>query len=87
MTELVKRKGTLSNLEKADSMTDEELERIIAEDEDERYLQPDWPRVRLVNSHERPQAPCSHQRDKLREGSKDDKSRFSRQGVFKAMGS
>ena len=40
MTELFKRKGTLSNLEKADSMTDEELERIIAEDEDERYLQP-----------------------------------------------
>ena len=59
MTELVKQKGMLSNWEKADSMTDEELELIIAEDEDERDLQPDWPRVKLVNSHESPQAPSA----------------------------
>jgi uncharacterized protein (DUF4415 family) len=29
-------------------MTDAELERVIAEDEDERDLQPDWTRAKLV---------------------------------------
>ena len=33
---------------RVDAMTDEELEQIIAEDEDERDLQPDWTRVKLV---------------------------------------
>ncbi|MFH0996083.1 MAG: BrnA antitoxin family protein [Pseudomonadota bacterium] len=37
-----------TDLKKVDAMTDEELERIIAEDEDERDLQPDWTRAELV---------------------------------------
>ena len=37
-----------TDLKKVDAMTDEELEQIIAEDEDERDLQPDWTRVKLV---------------------------------------
>jgi len=37
-----------TDLKKVDAMTDEELERIIAEDEDERDLQPDWTRAKLV---------------------------------------
>ena len=37
-----------TDLKKVDAMTDAELERIIAEDEDERDLQPDWTRAKLV---------------------------------------
>jgi uncharacterized protein (DUF4415 family) len=33
---------------KADALSDEELERRIAEDRDERDLRPDWMRARLV---------------------------------------
>ncbi len=43
-----KRADSLSDLTKVDAMTDEELERRIAEDEDERGLKPDWTRARLV---------------------------------------
>jgi uncharacterized protein (DUF4415 family) len=46
----LKAKGAESrtNLKKFDSMTDEKLERLIAEDEDERGLRPDWTRAKLV---------------------------------------
>jgi len=37
-----------TNMEKVDAMTDAELERVIAEDEDERDLQPDWTKAKLV---------------------------------------
>jgi uncharacterized protein (DUF4415 family) len=37
-----------TDLKKVDDMTDAELERIIADDKDERDLQPDWIRARLV---------------------------------------
>jgi uncharacterized protein (DUF4415 family) len=39
-----------ANLKKVDAMTDKELERQIAEDEDERDMQPDWTRAKLVIS-------------------------------------
>jgi uncharacterized protein (DUF4415 family) len=40
------RSGT--DLKKVDAMTDAKLERVIAEDEGERDLQPDWTRAKLV---------------------------------------
>ncbi len=43
-----KRADSRTDLTKVDAMTDEELERRIVEDEDERGLKPDWTRVRLV---------------------------------------
>jgi uncharacterized protein (DUF4415 family) len=43
-----KRAGSRTDLTKVDAMTDEELERRIAEDEDERDLKPDWTEARLV---------------------------------------
>ncbi|HIJ75939.1 MAG TPA: hypothetical protein HPP81_04410 [Deltaproteobacteria bacterium] len=42
------RADSRTDLTKADAVTDEELERRIAEDEDERDLKPDWTRARLV---------------------------------------
>jgi uncharacterized protein (DUF4415 family) len=42
--------GSGTNLKKVDAMTDAKLERLIAEDEDERDLQPDWTRAKLVLS-------------------------------------
>jgi uncharacterized protein (DUF4415 family) len=33
---------------KVDSLTDAELEKLVAEDEDERSLRPDWTQARLV---------------------------------------
>jgi len=39
-----------TDLKKVDAMTDAELERVIAEDEDERDLRPDWTRAKLVLS-------------------------------------
>jgi uncharacterized protein (DUF4415 family) len=45
-----KRAGSGTNLKKVDAMTDVKLERLIAEDEDERDLQPDWTRAKLVLS-------------------------------------
>jgi uncharacterized protein (DUF4415 family) len=43
-----KRADSRTDLTKVDAMTDEELERRISEDEDERDLKPDWTRARLV---------------------------------------
>lgn len=37
-----------TDLKKVDAMTDAELELVIAEDENERDLQPDWTRTKLV---------------------------------------
>lgn len=37
-----------TDLSKVDATTDAELERLIAEDEDERGLAPDWTRAKLV---------------------------------------
>ena len=45
-----KRAGSGTDLKKVDAMTDAKLERAIAEDEDERDLQPDWTRAKLVLS-------------------------------------
>ena len=41
------RSGT--NLKKVDAMTDAEWERVIAEDEGERNLQPDWAQVKRIH--------------------------------------
>jgi len=43
-----KRGASGTDLKKVDAMTDADLERIIAEDEDERDMRPDWTRVKLV---------------------------------------
>jgi uncharacterized protein (DUF4415 family) len=43
-----KRGSSRTDIKKVDAMTDAELERVIAEDEDERELQPDWTRAKLV---------------------------------------
>ena len=37
-----------TDLSKLDAMTDEKLERLIAEDEDERGIRPDWTQAKLV---------------------------------------
>ena len=37
-----------TDLDRIDAQTDEELERIVSEDEDERGLQPDWTKAKLV---------------------------------------
>jgi uncharacterized protein (DUF4415 family) len=37
-----------TNLKKVDTITDADLERIIAEDDEERDLRPDWTRAKLV---------------------------------------
>lgn len=47
--ELKARRSTSStDWHKVDAMTDAELEKLVAEDEDERTLQPDWTKARLV---------------------------------------
>jgi hypothetical protein len=38
-----------TDLKKVDAMTDAELERVIAEDEDERNFQPDWTNAKIVS--------------------------------------
>ncbi len=43
-----KRADSRTDLSKVDSMTDEELECVIAKDEDEQALKPDWTRAKLV---------------------------------------
>jgi uncharacterized protein (DUF4415 family) len=43
-----KRAESRTDLSKLDAMTDEKLERLIAEDEDERGLRPDWTQAKLV---------------------------------------
>jgi uncharacterized protein (DUF4415 family) len=42
------RSESRTNLKKVDAMTDEKLERLIAEDDDERDIRPDWTRTKLV---------------------------------------
>jgi len=43
-----KRTESRTDLSKVDAMSDEELERVIAEDEDERGIRPDWTRAKLI---------------------------------------
>jgi hypothetical protein len=43
-----KRAASRTDLGRVDAMTDGELERLIAEDEDERGLQPDWTRAKKM---------------------------------------
>jgi uncharacterized protein (DUF4415 family) len=43
-----KRAASRTDLSRVDATTDAELERLIAEDEDERGLTPDWTRAQLV---------------------------------------
>jgi len=45
-----KRKVSSTDLKKVDAMTDAKLEKVIAEDEDERDLQPDWTKAKLILS-------------------------------------
>jgi uncharacterized protein (DUF4415 family) len=48
-TELKANRGrSRTDLKRVDAMTDAELERVIAEDKDERDLKPDWTRAKLV---------------------------------------
>ena len=42
------RRGSRTDLKKVDAMTDAAQERVIAEDEDERDLQPDWIQAKRV---------------------------------------
>ncbi|MBI4643207.1 MAG: BrnA antitoxin family protein [Deltaproteobacteria bacterium] len=42
------RAASRTDLSRVDATTDEELERLVAEDEDERGLRPDWTRAKLV---------------------------------------
>lgn len=42
------RAGSRTDLSRVDTTTDEELEQLVAEDEDERGLAPDWTRAQLV---------------------------------------
>lgn len=43
-----KRAESRTDLHRVDAVTDAELERLVAEDEDERGIQPDWTRAKLV---------------------------------------
>jgi uncharacterized protein (DUF4415 family) len=43
-----RRAESRTDLGKVDAMTDEKLERLIAEDEDERGIRPDWTRAKLI---------------------------------------
>jgi uncharacterized protein (DUF4415 family) len=46
----IKRESSRTDLKKVDAMTDAELEMVIAEDDGERDLRPDWTRAKLVIS-------------------------------------
>ena len=48
LRELRHKEGSLTDWAKVDAVTQEELEHLIAEDEDERDIVPDWTRARLV---------------------------------------
>jgi uncharacterized protein (DUF4415 family) len=48
LRELRRKEGSSTDWDKVHSVTDEELECLIAEDEDERDIVPDWTRARLV---------------------------------------
>ena len=43
-----RRTASGTDLKKVDAMTDAKLEKVIAEDEDERGLEPDWTQAKLV---------------------------------------
>jgi uncharacterized protein (DUF4415 family) len=43
-----KRAESRTDLSRVDAVTDEELERLVAEDEDERGILPDWTQAQLV---------------------------------------
>lgn len=43
-----KRSESRTDLSRFDAMSDEELERVVAEDEDERGMLPDWTRAKLI---------------------------------------
>jgi uncharacterized protein (DUF4415 family) len=43
-----RRAESRTDLGKVDAITDEKLERLIAEDEDERDIRPDWTRAKLI---------------------------------------
>ena len=43
-----KRRRSRTDLKKVDTMTDAELETVIADDKDERDLRPDWTQAKLV---------------------------------------
>ena len=48
-TELKAKRGeSRTDLSKVDAITDEALERLVAEDEDERGMQPDWTQAKLI---------------------------------------
>ena len=43
-----KRAKSLTDLRKVDAISDEKLEQLIAQDEDERGIRPDWTRAKLI---------------------------------------
>jgi uncharacterized protein (DUF4415 family) len=43
-----RRAASRTDLSRVDAITDEELERLVAEDEDERGILPDWTQAKLV---------------------------------------
>lgn len=54
-----KRVESRTDLSRVDALSDEELERLIAEDEDESGIRPDWRRAKLI-------LPCAKQSVHLR---------------------
>ncbi len=46
-----KRAESRTDLSKVDAMTDNKLERLIAEDKEERDLRPDWTKAKLILPH------------------------------------
>jgi uncharacterized protein (DUF4415 family) len=46
-----KRAESRTELAKVDAMTDEKLEQLIADDEDERGIRPDWTQAKLILPH------------------------------------
>jgi uncharacterized protein (DUF4415 family) len=44
----VKRAASRTDLSRLDAITDEELERLVAEDEDERDIRADWTQAKLI---------------------------------------
>ncbi|MFH0787625.1 MAG: BrnA antitoxin family protein [Pseudomonadota bacterium] len=46
-----KRAESRTDFSKVDAMTDEKLDRLIAEDKDERGIRPDWTRAKLILPH------------------------------------
>ncbi|MFZ2447837.1 MAG: hypothetical protein WAW37_15890 [Syntrophobacteraceae bacterium] len=46
-----KRAESRTDLSKVDALSDDELERLIAEDDDESGIRPDWTRAKLILPH------------------------------------